>query len=374
MGKTSKDTRTPASLGQREQHLWNFALSASPAGLWHWDLLTDAVFWSEGFIKLIGADPLNFQPHMSEFYNRLHPSEAEKIIAWSARSFTNDEIYSDDFRLKHEGGHYIWVRANSQTIFSDAGEPHFLVGSITDINALKITQIDLEDRTQKLEASNSDLEQFAYVASHDLKAPLRGLDNLAQWIAEDLGDDVDEDIKEKLELMQGRVARMEALLADILAYSRAGSKESPPEVLDLHAVISEIVEWIDPPPGFAVKVVGELPRLFASRTIVEHIFLNLISNGIKHNLNSSGFVEISCQESENMFEISIIDDGGGIAPEHHEQIFQMFTTLKARDKVEGSGVGLAIVKKMLTSIGQEIWVESPGKYGGAEFHFTMPKT
>ena len=136
-----------------------------------------------------------------------------------------------------ENGVERWVRTDKVPYtYPETNERAVLVAAL-DITSLKEAELALEERTIKLEQTNADLEQFAYVASHDLKAPLRGLDNLAQWIAEDLGEDVDGDIKEKLDLMQGRVARMEALLSDILAYSRAGSRESPPEKLDLNAII-----------------------------------------------------------------------------------------------------------------------------------------
>lgn len=357
---------------------FELAVAGASVGIWDWVMspeenIEEDIWWSQKLHTMFGFSKGEIKPSFDLFMSLIHPADRDAAQVALSEHIDDRKDYSVKFRIQHATEGYKWVLASGQAQWSQDGQPTRMVGSLMDIDELKRTQISLEDQAQKLEASNADLEQFAYVASHDLKAPLRGLDNLAQWIVEDLGDDVDEDIKEKLNLMQGRVARMEALLADILAYSRAGSKESPPEDLDLTAMVHEIIEWVNPPETFTVEIEGTLPKFKASRTIMEHVLLNLISNAIKHNDKDSGFVKITCQETENMIEISIIDDGPGIALEHQEQIFQMFTTLKARDKVEGSGVGLAVVKKMLKSVGQEIWVESPGDNGGSVFRFTMPK-
>jgi signal transduction histidine kinase len=232
----------------------------------------------------------------------------------------------------------------------------------------------VEKRTAELQRSNRELDQFAYVASHDLKAPLRAINHLTSWIAEDANEFLPEISREHLSKLQGRVRRMETLLDDMLAYSRAGRQRHPAEQVNTTALISDVIEILAPPPGFTVRISGNLPVMRVERIPLETVFRNLIGNAIKHHHRpTEGNVEISAQEQEHFVEFTIKDDGPGIDPGFHQRIFEMFQTLKPRDLVEGSGVGLAVVKKSIESRGGTIQVESSlGE--GATFRFTWPHT
>lgn len=235
----------------------------------------------------------------------------------------------------------------------------------------------VEQRTDELQRSNRELDQFAYVASHDLKAPLRAINHLASWIAEDSAEYLPEASKEHLNKLQVRIRRMETLLDDLLAYSRAGRQRHPAELVDITEIVNNVIDMVAAPPGFTIKVVGKLPTLRVERPPLETVFRNLVGNAIKHHPNpSEGIVEISAtpdvDEAEQFVEFSIKDNGSGIDPEFHNRIFEMFQTLKPRDMVEGSGVGLAVVKRSVESRGGTIRVES--RLGeGATFIFTWPK-
>jgi signal transduction histidine kinase len=233
-------------------------------------------------------------------------------------------------------------------------------------------------RTEELQRSNRELDQFAYVASHDLKAPLRAIKHLATWIAEDAAQLLPAASQEHLEKLQSRVRRMETLLDDLLAYSRAGRQRHSAELVDVHDVISNVIDMVAPPSGFEIKIAGTLPVLRVERPPLETVLRNLISNAIKHHPNpSEGVVEISVANSKRdparFVEFKVKDNGPGIDPEFHQRIFEMFQTLKPRDLVEGSGIGLAVVKRAVESRGGTIGVES--RLGaGATFCFTWPKT
>jgi PAS domain S-box-containing protein len=227
------------------------------------------------------------------------------------------------------------------------------------------------ERTAELERSNRELNQFAYVASHDLKAPLRAIDALARWISEDAAGVLPPRSAEHLIKMRSRVKRMEKLLDDLLAYSRAGRVNHPPEPIDLHLLVQDIAGVLSPPPGFAVIVEPPVPELRTPRVSLELVLRNLIGNAIKHHHRPYGEICVRAVVRGRMVEFSVQDDGPGINPKYHDQIFEMFQTLQSRDKVEGSGMGLAIVKKLVESYGGTIAVESEvGK--GTTFRFTWP--
>ena len=225
-----------------------------------------------------------------------------------------------------------------------------------------------------LERKNQELDQFAYVTSHDLKAPLRGIANLSRWIEEDGGDGLNDEVRGHLELMRGRVHRMEAMIDALLQYSRVGRAPIRPERVDVGALLAEVVDLIDPPPGMTVTVAPKMPTVTAERLPLQQVFQNLIVNAIRHHHDPArGRVEISARERGDAYEFSVADDGPGIAPQYQEKIFVIFQTLEARDKKESTGVGLAIVKKTVEAEGGQVSVESDvGR--GATFRFTWPKS
>jgi len=232
----------------------------------------------------------------------------------------------------------------------------------------------VSERTVELERSNRELDQFAYVASHDLKAPLRGISQLASWISADAASILPESSKEHLAKLHGRVHRMDMLLSDLLAYSRAGRQRHTPEEVDTALLIQDVVEILTPPPGFTISTPGKLPVLVGERVPLEAVFRNLIGNAIKHHHNpANGRVEITAQRSGEYVLFTVADDGPGIEPRFHQRIFEMFQTLQPRDQIEGSGIGLALVKKLVESRGGSVEIES-NLGQGASFRFTWPIT
>jgi len=247
-----------------------------------------------------------------------------------------------------------------------------VLSAIVDLTERKRMERSLEASNEALSKSNSELEQFVYVASHDLKQPLRGIDNLAKWIVEDAADVLPAESRRHLMTLQQRVRRMEKLLADLLHYSRVGREESAVETVDTEKLVEETIGLLDVPPGFSIEVEAPLPRLAVHRTPLTQVFHNLIGNAIKHRSGDQGRIRIEARDAGSRVEFAVTDDGPGIPPEHHERVFRMFATLKPRDEVEGSGMGLAIVKKVVEARGGRISLESaPGV--GSTFRFTWPR-
>lgn len=230
-----------------------------------------------------------------------------------------------------------------------------------------------EETLAELQRSNADLDKFAYVASHDLKAPLRGIRSLAQWIAEDVAETASKDTMENLELLNSRVDRLDGLLESLLAYSRIGHKTESPKEIDIANLIDDIADYLAPDPSFLITYKGNVSTFFTSKVPFELVLRNLISNSIKHHDHASGQINVYAKEFGDLVEFRVQDDGPGIPDEFKERIFEMFQTLKPRDQVEGSGMGLAIVKKTIEIFGGKIRVESILSQRGSSFIFTWKK-
>ncbi len=219
-----------------------------------------------------------------------------------------------------------------------------------------------------------ELDQFAYVASHDLKAPLRGIANLAQWLQDDLGDQLTGESREHMRLLQGRVRRMEALIDGILTYSRAGRRLAPPETVETGALVREVIELLAPPAEVTIELPERFPTFETERVPLQQVFMNLIGNAVKYSraARPDAVVRIAWHDDGDAFEFAVSDNGPGIAPEYHDRIWGIFQTLSARDKVEGTGIGLSVVKKIVEGRGGKVSLDSaPNK--GATFRFAWPK-
>jgi PAS domain S-box-containing protein len=283
-------------------------------------------------------------------------------------------------RLEHEGERKdLYLDFVYQPLKEADGRVFGIMAHAVDVTGPVLARKEIEQKadelarlTRELERSNRELDQFAYVASHDLKAPLRGIANLAQWIEEDLADRVAGETKEHMQLLKGRVNRMEALIDGVLAYSRAGRVREKPQLVDVRALVADVLELLAPPAEIDIAVGPEWPTLETERVPLQQVFMNLIGNAIKHNRTPGARIEIGAQRRDDSFEFSIADNGPGIAPQHHDKIWQIFQTLAARDKVEGTGIGLSVVRKIVEARGGQAWLDSDvGR--GATFYFTWPE-
>lgn len=224
----------------------------------------------------------------------------------------------------------------------------------------------------RLEKANRELTEFAYVVSHDLKAPLRGIKTLASWIATDHRDSLNSEGQEQIDLLQRRIDRMESLIEGILQYSRAGQSGEKRDPVDLNDLLPNVIDMVAPPEHVVVTVQAGLPTLHGERTRITQVFQNLISNAVKYMDKPAGCIEIGCEEQEERWVFRVTDNGPGIEERHFEKIFKIFQTLTCRDEIESSGIGLAVVRKVVGLYGGQVWVESQvGE--GSTFFFSWPK-
>jgi PAS domain S-box-containing protein len=225
---------------------------------------------------------------------------------------------------------------------------------------------------KELAAANQDLASFAYVVSHDLKAPLRAIDSLVRWLASDYGDKFEPEGKEQVQLLLGRVKRMHNLIEGVLQYSRAGRVREKQVEVNLSQMLLEVIDILSPPAHFKVQVETPLPTVSAERTRIEQVFQNLLSNAVKYNDKPEGVIRVGGIDGGDHWRFYVADNGPGIEEKDFERIFQVFQTGKPRDQVESTGVGLAVVKRSVELYGGRVWVES--RLGeGSTFFFTHPK-
>jgi signal transduction histidine kinase len=229
------------------------------------------------------------------------------------------------------------------------------------------------ERTAELERRNHELDQFTYIASHDLKEPLRGIKQLATWILQDNAALLPEPAQKHLALLHERTARLDTLVDDLLAYARAGRERYPPERVEVAHLVRDIVEQLGPPAGFLVTINEPTPALLAERVPLAVVFRNLIGNAIKHHHQpGAGKVQVSAQAQGRLVVFTVADNGPGIAAQFHERIFHLFPTLKPASVREGGGVGLPLIKRIVESHGGTIQVESSLDQG-TTIRFTWPR-
>ncbi len=255
------------------------------------------------------------------------------------------------------------------------------IGAVT--SKLRRTSVELQQRVQErtaelagkakeLERSNRELDQFAYITSHDLKAPLRAIANLSQWIEEDLEESLTPEIRKQMALMRARVHHMEALIEGILQYSRVGRLSEGVVDVDVGALLGEVIDTLAPPAKFSIKIDPNMPTLRTAQLRLSQVFANLIGNAIKYHERDDGHIHISVADRGDFYHFSVSDDGPGIAEEYHEKVFAIFQTLQAHDTMESTGIGLTLVKRIIEEQGGTIKLEST-EGEGASFHFSWPK-
>ncbi|TWU65764.1 MULTISPECIES: PAS domain S-box protein [Crateriforma] len=297
-------------------------------------------------------------------FDLVHPQDADetrRVIAElkngvSVQGFTN--------RIRHRNDSYRTLewsipepRHGDQVLFAAARD-------VTDQHKLM----------QQLQRSNAELDHFAYIASHDLKAPLRAIDHISGWLQEDLAGDLPAESERHLQQLNQRVRRMEKLLDDLLAYSRASRDRGQVSVVSISKVVRGVIDFLAVPKEFTIDSKIQIEQMTTRRTPLETVLRNLISNAVKHHDRESGTIQVCCQhcpDDDRFVQFSVADDGPGIAPELRQRAFKIFQTLRPRDEVEGSGVGLAIVQRIIETEGGAVSIDS-NQPRGTVIQFTWP--
>jgi PAS domain S-box-containing protein len=348
-------------------------LEASSVGTWTWHIASDRLIADEFTARMfsVAADAAAKGLPAAAYLQVVHEEDRADVADALERAIQLCGAYDIEYRVRQTDAAFRWLQARGRVESDGAGHATYFHGAVIDITDRKLLELSLRDNNQQLKRSNHDLEDFAYIASHDLKTPLGGIKSVALWLEEDLHDLSDESRK-LLGLMRSRINRMETLLDDLLTYSRVGRTDTAPSETNLTDIFASIVEVLNPPAHIQVRVEGELPVIVTASTQLEQVLRNLINNAIKHHDKQNGEVVLSGKLVGDFVEFVVRDDGPGILPEFHDKIFQLFQTLKRRDEVEGTGMGLAIVKKLVERQHCRITVHSQGNGTGTQFRFRWP--
>ncbi|MCA9560322.1 MAG: PAS domain-containing sensor histidine kinase, partial [Myxococcales bacterium] len=321
-------------------------------------------YLSPAFERLIGIPRAQAYLDPRAWIERVHPDDRgafEAHLAWADED--GDHL---DFRLVRPNGEVRWLNSSARPM-RRAGRPVYrVVGTARDVTASKRVEL-------RLRRSNEDLEAFAYVASHDLRTPLRGMENLTRWLTEDAHDP--QSVREHTQLIEGRVKRMSQLLDDLLAYARVGTRPQRAEPVDLPDLFRRVVRRVNPPAGIEVAYDGPDGTIEVESRALRDVLAHLVSNAVRHHDRDVGRVDVrlALTHGGRQLSIQVADDGPGILPKFHDRVFRLFETLRPRDDVEGSGVGLAMVRRHARHRGGDVQLHSDGRGTTVDVQWPLPE-
>ena len=326
---------------------------------------------NDGFERLTGY---SFEEVKGKDLTTLFQGKDSSITAFQLlkNAMNEKQSYSAEILKYHKNGTKFWTQMTMTQIDSEDHKEAKFILIESNITTRKVAEEKMNEYLRNLEISNSELDKFAYVVSHDLKAPLRAIGNLTGWIEEDMGEKLPEDARNHFDTIKSRVVRMEGLIDGILDYTKANKNGGKIESFDAESLLKETIDLIGAPSNAIINIRKGMPVMNTQKIKLQQVFMNIIHNAIKYNNKADIQVEIGSEDLGNEWKFYIKDNGPGIEQRYHEKIFVIFQTLNARDELESRGVGLAIVKKIIEDEGGCISIDSEiGK--GATFFFTWPK-
>ena len=359
-----------------ERERLSLALTASRMETWTWNIETGAVSWSDGIEAMFGMQRGQFDGKYDSYLSLVHPEDLAPFQQAIARALGDVEYeYVVNHRLIRPGGEVRWVEGRGRVFREPDGKPVRMAGTVVDITDRKLQEAERERLLQDLAAKNTELEQFTYTVSHDLKAPIITIKGFLGFLEEDALHGRQERLRQDIHRIGTAVDKMHLLLNDLLELSRIGRIVNEPETIEFPALVQEAIELVQgrlQSASAQVDVTCGTVGVRGDRRRLLEVIQNLIDNAAKFmGSQPQPRIEIGCrgEQPNGMGEFYIRDNGIGIAPEHYERIFGLFNKLDPL--ADGTGIGLAIVRRIIEFHGGRIWVESePGQ--GATFRFTLP--
>lgn len=333
---------------------------------------------SSGIEAIYGVTAEEAARDVTRIFNVIHPDDREAVAESIQQSAETLTIWHASYRVNHPNGKLLWIDGiATPERLSDGGTMWH--GYLRDITAAYLLQKERDAYRESLEKSNQELEHFAYAASHDLRQPLRMVTSYGQLLQRHLGDTLDDDGRTMLHYMKDGASRIDNMLLSLLEYSRVGRKGQPMQAMSLKASLEEALHFLKPSIDESqaqVTVTGDWPDVVASPDEMTRLFQNLIGNALKYCATDKPVtIDIAVTELADpaCWKISVCDNGIGIAPEQIERLFKVFQRLHTREKYEGTGVGLAICRKIIDRYNGRIWIESEGEGKGSCCIFTLPR-
>jgi PAS domain S-box-containing protein len=362
---------------------YDIVAKATNDAVWDWNLVTNQLYWGEGYYEHFGFE-YHDKPDINNWMNHIHPDDVEKVMEeiMSVVNSENESVYEGFYRYIKNDGTIAQVYDRGYVVRDDKGTPIRMIGAMRDITMLKQNESrlrdlnrQLEQRADELAATNAELEQFAYIASHDLQEPLRMVTSFLKLLESRYQDQLDDVAKQYIEFATDGAVRMRQLILDLLQYSRVGRDDFDRIDIDMNELISDVLSlnanMIN--DSDAEITWGSLPIIKAARTPIIQLFQNLIHNAIKYRRTDvAPKIQVEAIETPTHWQFSISDNGIGIDSRYFDKIFVIFQRLHGRDEYTGTGIGLAICKKIVDTHYGKIWVESVvGE--GSTFYFTIAK-
>ena len=352
--------------------------------IWDWDIITgETLRLGKSFFENLGYTKDYSKTNKILWLEFIHPDDLDRVELNRNAVFEDisKTYWEDQYRCKRADGTYAIVYDRGYIVRTSNGTAIKMIGSTQDISKLKENEIELAKlnnqliiQTKDLAISNKELENFAYVASHDLQEPLRMISSFLTQIEKKYGEILDEKGKKYIFFAVDGAKRMRQIILDLLEFSRVGRLELKQEEVNIRGIIDDIIDLYKKQieEKNAMIKIGNLPLIVTYKSPIRQVFQNLISNALKyHHENTSLEINIQCEREDRFWKFSVQDNGIGIEAEYHEKIFEIFQRLHNKEDYSGTGIGLAIVKKIIESQGGKIYLESK-KGEGSIFYFTIP--
>jgi PAS domain S-box-containing protein len=372
---------------QESEERRKLAIEGSKDAIWDWDVVKNTVVLSSRWQEMRGGKAEEIRCSPSAWSDGIHPEDFDRVMqAVQAHFHKQTEYFNAEYRIKRVDGSYMWISDRGQAIWNDQGDVIRMAGSETDIGHLKQIETELQTlnweseqriqlRTAELQASNQELESFSYSVSHDLRAPLRGIDGFARMLQEDYGSQLPEPAQQYLQVIQDQAKQMGQLIDALLEFSRLGRCELNKQLVLPNDLINQVIQELQSElKGREIEfAIASLPVCQADQILLKQVWMNLLANAIKYTRKKvKATITIDyCIEADQVI-YSIQDNGVGFDMRHIEKLFGVFQRLHRASEFEGNGVGLALVQRIVHRHGGRIWAEACLEKGAA-FFFTLPQ-
>ena len=353
------------------------ALSVASMGTWRWNIKTDQDTRDASFNSILGLKATESTQSVKDFVQYVHPDDRADVDEEIKRAIRERDIYRIEFRIVRPDGTIYWLSDRGKVYYDQKNEPAYMTGAVFDITDRKRAEEKLKELNHELEDVNQELKNFVYIASHDMREPLRKITAFGAILRQSLKDKLSSDDAENLHFMIDGAERMAKMIEGLLAYSRISTQAQPRQAVDLNEIVKQLQQLelsvLLEEKHATIEIPQPLPCVEADPVQIRQLMQNLIANGVKYQKkgNAPHITITSKPAADGMVRIEVMDNGIGIAPQYLQSIFTMFRRLHSRDEYEGTGIGLAVCKKIVELHGGKISVESqPDK--GSTFWFTMP--